>query len=250
MGMLLAVAAAVGCSLLLLAAWHYRSVARRATAAERLAIERRDRFLGEAAAELDAPLERLRGELQALTPRTATHERVGALVQSLDQLRTAVSELAQLPGRLERAPRDEFDLAALVREVVAAPPFSDRGPPVIVRTHPARVYGDRARLLNGLRILLWVLRREAQELVITVSSDEEHARVEIDTSDNRAAADALTHLAAFSYGLRTATAPPGTTLAARVASEVARSHGGRIRAAARPGSGERFIVELPTIGLR
>jgi len=248
MEMVLVVAAAVVCSTLLLAAWRYRSLAREAGRSERRAIERRDRFLGEATAELQAPLERLRAELAGLTPRTATSQRVGGLVASLDELRLIVDELAELPKRREQEPRDDVDQAELVREIVAAPPFADRGPPVVLRAHAAHVYGERARLLNGLRVLLWVLRREAPELVITVSSDEDRALIEIDSVGNRAVVGGLEHLPAVFYGLRRATAPPGTTLALRVASEVARAHGGRVHAAGRQGSGERFVLELPTGG--
>ncbi len=232
---------------LMLWAWRLRGRALRAEQAERLAVERRDRFLAEAAADLDAPLQALRTGLAALTPRNGTPERLHALVRSVDELRTLVEELAHLPRRPERLARDEIDLAELVREVVGAPPFTSEGPSVILRAGPARVLGERARLLNGLRILLWVVRRGVDELVITVSEDDAQARVEIDSHGNRAAVDALERLPAVAYGLRPNTAPPGTTLALRVASEVAQAHGGRIRASARVGRGERFVLELPRV---
>ena len=55
---------------------------------------------------------------------------------------------------------------------------------------------------------------------------------------------------AVGYGLVTPTAAPGTTLALRVAAQVARIHGGRLNAGARGGDGERFVLELPRAAAR
>jgi hypothetical protein len=229
----IALAATVAAIGLLLDGLRLRARVRRARAAERRAEERRDRFLIEAAGELKAPLERLRGELVAAHVPLA----------SLDELRAAVDALARLPS-LPAEAREELDVGELVREVLAEPPFSDAGPAVMLRAQPARVIGDRERLLNGLRVLLWVVRREARELVVTVSSDEGRTRVEIDTDGARSLVDAVAQLPAVAYGLAPSTAPPGATLALLVAGEVARAHGGRVAAAPRD-RGERLLIELP-----
>jgi hypothetical protein len=214
---------------------------RRAEAAERRAVERRDRFLVEAARQLETPLDRLRGELLA-GPFNAT--RAQALVASLDELRAAVDVLARLPPH-PRAKLEEVDLGELVREVLGQPPFTDGegGPAVMLRAQPARVVGDRVRLYNGLRVLLWVVRRQARALVVTVSGEGGRARVEIDTDGARSMVEALAELPAVGYGLRTPTASPEAALALKVAGEVARAHGGRIAAAPR-GTGERLLLEL------
>jgi two-component system OmpR family sensor kinase len=230
---------------LLLLALRLRVRARRAEQLQRLAVERRDRFLAEAASELQAPIDKLRGELAGLSSRTVTAAKLAELTQQLDDMRTLVSEMARLPRRAMPEPREEVDLADLVREVVADEPFPASGPSVILRAQPAAVLGERARLLSGLRMLLWVLRRDAAELVITVGRDADRARVEIDTRGARAAVDALEQLPAVDYGLRASTTPPGTTLAMRVAAEVAKAHGGRVRASTRAGRGERFVIDLP-----
>jgi signal transduction histidine kinase len=151
---------------------------------------------------------------------------------------------------IEEADRVEMDLAELVREIVGQPPFSDRGPSVILRAAPTRVWADRSRLSTGLRVLLWVVRRDvgAQEsMVVTVSSDEEAAYVEIDSGGVGEIAEALDQLPAVAYGLASPGGTPGTTLALQVASQVARAHGGRLTASARVGQGERFVVELPRV---
>jgi hypothetical protein len=232
-------------SALLLWGWRERRRAFRAERSERLARERRDRFLAEAASELKAPLDTLRSEILALGARP-TPDRTQALVQSLDELRALVDELARLPPQPSVAQREEIDLAELVREVVEAPPFSDRGPSVIVRAAPARVVAERARLLNGLRILLWVARRGVHELVVTVSSDDERALVEVSGHGAHAAVEALERESAVAYGAAPATAPAGTTLALRVAAQVARAHGGRLRGSTRIGRADRLVLELPT----
>lgn len=232
-------------SALVLWGWRERRRVFRAERSERLARERRDRFLAEAASELKGPLETLRSEILALGAHPAP-DRTQALVQSVDELRALIDELARLPPQPSVAQREEVDLAELVREVVAAPPFSDRGPSVIVRAVPARVVAERARLLNGLRILLWVARRGVAELMVTVSADEERALIEVAGHGMHAAVEALDRESAVAYGAAAAPAPAGTTLALRVAAQVARAHGGRLRGSARIGRADRLVLELPT----
>jgi signal transduction histidine kinase len=220
----------------------------RARASERLAVERRDRFFAVAAQELDAPLVTLRGRIAGVDAWSATPERVAALVGEVDRLRELVSELGRVPAPIAEHERAEMDLAELVREIIGQPPFSDRGPSVIVRAAPTRVWADRARLATGLRVLLWVVRRDVgpqDSMVVTVSADEEAAYVEIDSGGAGEIADALERLPAVTYGLAEPSGEPGTTLALQVASQVARAHGGRLSASARVGQGERFVVELP-----
>jgi signal transduction histidine kinase len=220
----------------------------RVQASERMAVERRDRFFAVAAQELDAPLVTLRGEVAALDAWSTTPERVAALTREIDQLRELVSELGRVPAPIEEHERVEMDLAELVREIIAQPPFSDRGPSVIVRASPTRVWADRARLATGLRVLLWVVRRDvgAQDsLVVTVSSDEEAAYVEIDSGGAGEVAEALERLPAVAFGVASPSGTPGTTLALQVATQVARAHGGRLSSSAQVGRGERFVLELP-----
>lgn len=220
----------------------------RAQASERSAVERRDRFFAVAAQELDGPLVTLRGNVATLDTWSATPERITTLVREIDQLRELVSELGRVPAPVDDSERAELDLAELVREIVGQPPFSDRGPSVILRAEPTRVWADRARLSTGLRVLLWVVRRDVgvqDSLVVTVSSDDESAFVEIDSGGAGELAESLERLPSVAYGLATPAGAPGTTLALQVASQVARAHGGRLSASARVGQGERFVVELP-----
>src|SRR5207245_6236726 len=136
----------------------------------------RDRFFAVAAQELDAPLVTLRGELSTLDTWSATPDRIVGLTREVDQLRELVSELARVPAPINEAERSEVDLAELVREIIAEPPFSDRGPTVIVRAAPTLVWADRARLATGVRVLLWVVRRAggaAESLVVTGSADRQ-----------------------------------------------------------------------------
>jgi signal transduction histidine kinase len=220
----------------------------RMEASERLAVERRDRFFAVAAQELDAPLVTLREHVATLDAWSATPDRVAAVTREIDQLRELVCELGRVPAPIEEHERVEADLAELVREIIAQPPFSDRGPSVIVRASPTRVWADRARLATGLRVLLWVVRRDVgvqESLVVTVSSDEESAYVEIDSGGAGEVAEALERLPAVAFGVATPAGTPGTTLALQVATQVARAHGGRLSASAHVGHGERFVLELP-----
>lgn len=250
------VSLAVGCwslaglfaGLLLIVYVGMRQRLSRAQAAERLAVERRDRFFASAARELDAPLTALRGGIVTLDGYSATPERIAALTREMDHLREIVSELGRVPAPVEEVERAEVDVAELAREIVAQPPFADRAPSVMLRASPTIVWADRARLATGLRVLLWVARREvgeSQSLVLTVSSDEESAYVEIDTGGAGEIAEALERLPAVAYGLSSPEGTAGTALALQVASQVARAHGGRLSASAFVGQGERFVLELP-----
>jgi hypothetical protein len=215
---------AIACALLLLLMWRRgRRLVRAAQQAERSAEERRDRFLKVAAEELDVPLEAGR----------------------VEEARQILSGLSQ--SGVARAKLEAVDLGGLVREIVEAPPFSDQGPPVILRAAPVMVQADRGRLANGLKVLLWTLRREADPaspMVITVSAPD-RALIEIEARGTAAAAQALER----SEGVMAGMVEPlraGLTLALRVGTEVARAHHGRLAARSLAGHGERYVLELPT----
>jgi hypothetical protein len=215
-----------GCLFVLLLVW--RRMQKRVRAAEqkeRAAVERRDRFLATAAAELEAPLSAGR----------------------IDEARQILSELARCGAEVVPETLEPVDVAELVREIVEAPPFSDEGPPVILRANSVEARADRGRLRNGLRVLLWSLRREADgQLVITVAAPEnEHALIEIDARGTAAAVEALERSDGVMEGLTTPSVQPGLTLAMRVGAEVARANGGRLSARALAGRGERYVLELP-----
>ena len=215
---------AIVCALLVLLIWQRgRRLVRVAQQAERSAEERRDRFLKVAAAELDVPLA------------------AGRVAEA----RQILSELSQ--SGVPRAQLATVDLGALVREIVEAPPFSDHGPPVILRASPVTVQADRGRLANGLKVLLWTLRREADEaspMVITVSGPD-RALIEIEAHGTAAAVEALERSAAVMAGV-IEPSRAGLTLALRVGVEVARAHHGRLAARSLAGRGERYVLELPS----
>jgi signal transduction histidine kinase len=200
---------------------------RAAEQAERSALERRDRFLATAAAELEAPLAAGR----------------------VDEARQILSELARPQSGVAREVLAPVDVGELVREIVEAPPFSDEGPPVILRAGAVQVRADRGRLANGLKVLLWTLRREAERaapMVITVSAPGgEHGLIEIEAEGTAGAVEALERLGGVMEGVAEPVGKPGLTLALRVGAEVARANGGRLSARALAGQGERYVLELP-----
>jgi hypothetical protein len=223
-----AVGVAIAFGLLLwIVHWRGQRRLRAAEQAGRLATERRDRFLTQVAVELDAPLAAGR----------------------VEEARRILWELARPQAAVTQVPLEPVDVGEVVREIVEAPPFTDSGPPVILRAVPVRVQAERGRLANGLKVLLWTLRREADDsspMVITVSApDGEHALMEIDAKGTRDAVEALARAEGMMEGVSDAARPPGTTLAMRVGAEVARAHGGRLSARATAGRGERYVLELP-----
>jgi hypothetical protein len=218
----------LACVLVVLLVWRRaRHKVRLAQQAERAAEERRDRFLRVAAEELEAPLAAGR----------------------LDEARQIVAALvhAGLPATQLSA----VDLGELVREIVESPPFSDQGPPVILRAAPVEVQADRGRLVNGLKVLLWTLRRQADTaspLVITVSAPDHQALIEIEASGTSPAVEALERAPGVLQGMVEPSVEPGLTLALRVGAEVARANHGRLSARSLAGHGERYVLELPLEG--
>jgi signal transduction histidine kinase len=247
MGMLASVALGCAIAAVVFVAWRR---ARRAEALARRAEERRRRFFATAARDLEAPLGDLRGEL------VRARDLGGGLdepLRHLEDLRNLIRELGRLSdGHPAQAPAivqpEEIELSALVGEILDEAPFRDRGPSVILRSTAVRLRGDRARLHTGLRMLLWAARRDVapdQALTVTLSAEPGTALLEIESPGTGIVAAELAQLPARDYGLVDAPDPSGTSLALRVAEEVARVHGGRLAASGRIGPGERFVLELP-----
>jgi signal transduction histidine kinase len=227
---------------------------RRAHRAEALALrseERRHRFFATAARDLEAPLLELRRDL------VRARDLGGGLdepLRHLDDLRGVLRELGRLrdqgDGRAATtiAEPEDFELSALVGEILDEAPFRDRGPSVVLHSAKVRLKGDRARLHTGLRMLLWAARRDVapdQALTVTLSALPGSALLEIESPGTGAVAAELAQLPARDYGLVDTADPTGASLALRVAEEVARVHGGRLAASGRIGPGERFVLELP-----
>jgi signal transduction histidine kinase len=213
-----------------------------ARTSERLAIERRDRFLYEMASELEQPLGRLYEEVQRRFGD-------GDLSRTVFELMSSVRELAQLPKTANATSREPVDLAQLVRKILDEPPFSDEGPSVLLRAAPAEVLGDAERLDTGLRLLLWSCRRDAPEGVpmsIVVSTDGDTALVEVSAAGGSNAREVLAALPVIDYGL-SVNVPRDSALSLRVAVAVARAHGGSVRGAVRTGGGQRLLLSLPRV---
>jgi hypothetical protein len=209
---------------------------------ERLALERRDRFLYEVASEIERPLARLYDEAQR---RFGEDE----FNRSLFELMSSIRELAHLPKEADTVVREQVDLAQLVRRILNEPPFSDEGPSVLLRATPTEVLGDAERLDTGLRLFLWSCRRDALAGVpmsIVVSTDESSACVEVSAAGGSTSRELLSTLPAIDYGL-TVKVPRDSALSLRVALAVARAHGGSVRGTMRVGGGQRLILSLPRI---
>lgn len=209
---------------------------------ERLALERRDRFLYEVAGELERPLARLYEEVQRRFGE-------GELTRNLYELMSSIREMAQLPKTAGAMIREQVDLAQLVRKILDEPPFSDEGPSVLLRAAPTEVLGDAQRLDTGLRLLLWSCRRDAPEGVpmsIVVSTEGDSALVEVSAAGGSTAREVLSALPVIDYGL-SVSVPRDSALSLRVAVAIARAHGGSVRGAAREGGGQRLLLSLPRI---
>jgi len=97
-------------------------------------IDDRERLLADVSHELRSPLARMKVALE-LMPPGAEREAMVRDVREMEHLTSVLLERESLRFRAGRLEGREFDLGALVREVVAS--FAGQGPPVRLATHGA-----------------------------------------------------------------------------------------------------------------
>ena len=182
--------------------------------------------------------------------RSEARELVAAIGAEVERLRE-LTEGYLARTRPDQGSLQEFDLAALVREIVEflRPELDRRGVTVTIAAQPlALVHGDA----GGMRQVLWNLLRntwEAQQpggkvwLEVAVQDSEEVLAVE---DAGPGVPEALAEQVFQPFFTNKA---QGTGIGLAVVREIARQHQGTVQlVAGRHGTGARFEVVVPAVG--
>jgi PAS domain S-box-containing protein len=229
----------------------------------RNAVALRDDFISIASHELKTPLTSLKIYAQVLhrqltsgdLDRSMAGDRLGRMEMQIDRLAKLVGDLLDISrirgGQLQYQMR-EFDLTALVREIVEAPrPVEDRhaitlsSPP-----HPVIVRGDRERLGQVLTNLLSNALKYSPphgDIMVTVDSGADSARVAVQDFGYGIAPDDLPHIFERFYRVSSADRVdvPGLGMGLYLSREIARRHDGDITVHSEIGKGSTFTLSVP-----
>ena len=92
-----------------------------------------DRLMADVSHELRSPLARMKVALEMM-PEGDKRDQIAADIREMEALTSALLERERIKNRATHPQHDEFDLVALVREVVAT--FGDKGPGVVLSASP------------------------------------------------------------------------------------------------------------------
>lgn len=219
-----------------------------------LALQRR--FVADAGHELRTPLTLLSTRAQLLLRRLRDHPEssdVDGLVADTSQLAAILDDLLLAADPRTDVPRQPVDLAALLREAVAAaePAADERGVRLALTTVPVTVDGYEAGLRRAVNALLDNGIRHADTAVGVVLT-RTGALARVDVVDDGPGIDGQllpTLFTRFSPG------PADTGPAERrryglglsLVSEIAARHGGSVDARNRPEGGAVLSITLPAV---
>jgi PAS domain S-box-containing protein len=227
------------------------------------AIAVRDDFISIASHELKTPLTSLKIYAQVLRrqftrgnlDRSVAGDRLERMDLQIDRLTRLVSDLLDVSrirgGQLQFRMRD-FDLTALVREIVEAPrPAEDMhaitfsSPP-----HPVLVHGDRERLGQVLANLLSNAIKYSPphaDIVVSLDSNADQASVSVRDFGYGIAPGELPHIFERFYRVADTgrVGVPGLGMGLYLSREIARRHGGDIAVQSEPGAGSTFTLSVP-----
>ncbi|MET9851734.1 HAMP domain-containing sensor histidine kinase [Streptomyces sp. NPDC006450] len=209
---------------------------------------RQRQFTADASHELRNPLAAVRSRLEVAL-RSPDRESVAAALADTERLQRIAADLLLL-ARLDGgpAPRPEpVDLALLAAEDAARRP----GPGVALRLDarlPVPAAGDPARLERALANLVDnALRYARTGVVVRASAEDGWALLEV-TDDGPGIPEADRDRV-FERFVRLdadrGRAGGGTGLGLAIAREIARAHGGEVRALPAPAGGARLVLRIP-----
>ncbi|MER6518193.1 HAMP domain-containing sensor histidine kinase [Streptomyces sp. NPDC001553] len=212
---------------------------------------RQRQFTADASHELRNPLAAVRSRLEVALDRP-DRASVAAALADTERLQRIAADLLLL-ARLDGGPpprSEPLDLALLAAEDVARRP----APRVPVRLEAGAAvpgYGDPARLERALANLVDnALRHARAGVVVRAASDGAWRVLEVsDDGPGIAEADRERVFARFvRLDADRGRASGGTGLGLPIAREIARAHGGDVRAASAPGGGARLVLRIPGPG--
>lgn len=209
------------------------------------------RFLDEAGHELRTPITILRGHLELMSAADPADvaSTQDLLLDELDRMGRLVDDLMML-ARSERPdflrPR-EVELGAFLDDVlVKARGLADRSWRCDERAE-ARICADPHRLTQAMLALASnAVRHTGPDGIVALGSRCRDGQVQLwvrDSGPGVAAADAARIFQRFERGANPS--PDGAGLGLAIVRAIATAHGGTVRVESTPGSGARFLLDLP-----
>ena len=224
------------------------------------AFEQSRQFSSNVAHELRTPLTIMRGESELALTRDLTtdearhlvsefHEetiRMGRIVD--DMLTLAQADRGQAPLDLE-----ELDIGLMLREIHEDASILATEKQLEVRlgrTDPARVRGDRRRLMQMLRALTSnAMRYTPDRGTIRFESVDagDHVEIVVEDTGIGISAEHLPRIFDRFYRVSSERSREmgGVGLGLALAKWIVEAHGGGIQVTSQPGKGSRFVVKLP-----
>jgi two-component system OmpR family sensor kinase len=217
------------------------------------ALERERRFLDDASHELRTPLALQRTELE-MALRYSSDPRelraaIASAIEEADRVIALAEDLlvtARAAGGDEELRQSRVEVAALLAELRErfAARAAEAGRELTVADGAIAVDADRERLERALANLVENALRHG-EGQIALSARAADGRIEIHVADRGPGFPAEFLAVAFERGASAGEDGGGAGLGLAIADRIARAHGGRARAANRPGGGADVWIELP-----
>jgi len=135
-----------------------------------------DRLMADVSHELRSPLARMKLALEMM-PEGDKRDQIAADIREMEALTSALLERERIKSRASHPHHDEFDLVALLREVVAT--FKDEGPGVVLSAAPDTLLTRADQALT--KVLLQNLVDNAVKFSL---QDSAAVEVSVNTDDN------------------------------------------------------------------
>lgn len=236
----------------------------RALLPARLAFERQQAFIGDAAHELRTPLTLLRANAEVLLrgrerldPEDALLlEDIVAEAGHMSRLATSMLELARLDASARPPERDLLDLAELGRQVAGRAQSLAKEAGLTLATEapaPVLVLGERVQLEEVILILLDNAIKynvAGGSVVLSVSRDGPLARLAVRDTGLGIPSEHLARLGERFYRVDKARSRElgGAGLGLAIARRIAATHGGMLVFESAPGRGTTATLTLPAAG--